>query len=248
MIPKSLKDLLQDSAETNIKYYNSKDIRKNIKEKSLPDASEIARGSVPSAPTEPSSLTSSLSASPVPLRGGTTSVGTEVVETAKEGSGPDIRYAKITTRRTTKNLDRRKINFDYVVDGSTKMNKVTFATTPKGWEWLRDIKRDYADGKLTEQDWAWYQAVYERFQEVKQQCPSATIGKGTRRAERNQKSSKVIKRTACIYTTTHAEVCVGSWHNEFELESIMSGRASTYYDSHAEYRNDTSDYEDLSWE
>ena len=239
-----LESIRARQAETNIKYYNNKDIRRNTKDKSLASASEIDSGPTPSAPSGTSLLPSASSSAnaSVPLQGGTTSVGTEVVK-AKEGSGPDIRYAKITTRKSTKNLRRKKINFDYVVNGSTAINKVTFATTNQGWEWLRDIKRDYAEGKLTDEDWAWYQQVYDRYNEIKQQQPSATIGKGNKR-----ESSKPLRRTACIYRTTHAEVYMGSWATEFELESIVSGRATTWYDSHAEYRNDRSDYEDLTWE
>lgn len=250
--------------ETNIKYYNIKDIRRNTKKASLPASPQDSQMTPETRATPP--LVSSAFASPslspsgdiaalVSLRDGTTSsvadATQEVVKATEMLTGnasPDIRYAKITTRRQTKNLDRRKLNFDFVVKNSTALNKLTFSTTPDAWEWLRDIKRDYEIGKLTEADWQWYSAVYDRFKEVKTANPRATIGKGNRRASNTDRGSKPVRRTACIYTGTHVEVCVGQWHNEFELEAITQGRATTYYDSHAEYRCVDSEYEDLTWE
>ena len=240
---------------------NIKDIRKNTKDSTLLDSSQFDLGTRATPPFAPKSFTSS-SVSPigdiaplVSLQDGTTSsvaVATqEVVKTneiLKASAGPDIRYAKITSRRTTKNLSRKKLNFDFVVENSTTMNKITFSTTPEGWEWFRDIRRDYESGKLTEQDWLWYNRVYDRFQEAKKQEPRVTIGKGMRRATKTQRGSKPVKRTAVIYTTSHTKVYIGDWEYVFEMEAITSGRAENYYDSHAEFRKPNSDYEDLSWE
>jgi len=246
-------------AETNIKYYNIKDIRRNTKKESLPRGGQIDSETTATPPLVSSSFTSSsLSAnadiaSLVSLQDGTTSLALaqEVVKenaVLKESSVPDIRYAKISTRKTTKNLVRRKLNFDFIVRDSTAINKITFATTPHAWEWLRDLKRDYELGKLSESDWAWYSKVYEDFKRIKQTNSRATMGKGVWRASTQQKGSKPVKRTDCIFTGDQAAVYIGSWHNNFELEAITSGRAANYYDSHAEYRNTETDYDELSWE
>lgn len=246
-----MKSIRAGQAETNIKYSNSKEERRNKKElkeisAATPD-SQIREVPRPSAPAGTSAVISSSSsanavATLVPLRGGTTSAGTEVVKT-REGSGPRIHYAKITTRRPTKNTGRRKINFDFNVVGSTAMNKLTFATTDKFWEWIRDIKRDYEDGSLTEQQWQWYQTVAEDYKRVKAQIVTATIGKGCQRG-----NSKAVVQTACIYTGTEAQVYIGDWQHTFELEPILNGRASQHHDSVAEYRSNRTGYQDLTWE
>lgn len=244
-----------DQAETNIKYCNSIYERRNKKELKQVSAecpqgisgSETISGTTPSAPLVPSTLTSSSSLSPngdiaplVSLQDGTTSASAEVVKT---NSGPDVHYAKITTRKPTKNIRRRKINFDFNVNGSNKMNKVTFATTDKFWEWERDIKADYQSGALSEEDWAWYQRVAADYKTVKTAIPHATIGKGCQRG-----NSKAMKKTACIYTGLEAQVYIGDWSHTFELEPIHSGPASTHHDSVAEYRNNRTGYTDLTWE
>jgi hypothetical protein len=246
MIPEELKHLLGDPPETNIKYCNSEYERRNKKE-----LKEVSVGTPnsqtypiprPSAPLGITSISLPLSASPVPLQGGTTSVGTEVVK-AKEGSGPDIHYAKITTRRPVKNTRRRKINFDFNVAGSNKINKLTFATTHEFWEWHRDIKADRADGTLTDEEYAWYERVAEDYKLAKQEFPQATIGKGCQRG-----ISKAVKHTAIIYTGLEAQVYIGSWQHAFELEPITSGPAAVHHDTMAEYRANRTGYQDLTWE
>lgn len=243
-------------AESNIKYSNSKYERRNKKDvihisAGTPD-SQMASVSTPSAPLDTSTTSTSSSVSPVgdiaalvPLRGGTTSVGTEVV---KASSGPDVHYAKITTRRPTKTTNRRKINFDFNVRGSNKMNKLTFATTDKYWEWIRDIKEQYQAGQLTKEDWTWYQEVGEIFQQAKQEYSKATIGKGCLRGNKKGGQLKTVKQTAAIYTGDAVSVYIGNWQNIFELEAIVSGPASIHHDYVSEYRNQRTDYVDLSWE
>ena len=244
-------------AESNIKYSNNNYERRNKKDvidisAGTPD-SQIVPVPTPSASTgtSTSNFSSSLSANAVaalvPLRGGTTSVGTEVVK-AREGSGPDIHYAKVTTRRPTKTTNRRKINFDFNVRGSNKMNKLTFATTDKYWEWIRDIKEQYEQGDLTEQEWTWYQQVGEIFKQAKQEYPRATIGKGCLRGNKKGGQLKTVKQTAAIYTGEAVSVYIGKWQHIFELEAIMSGPASVHHDFVSEYRNGRTDYVDLTWE
>jgi len=253
-----------EEAETNIKYCNIKEERLKKKELKKVSAeclsgisgSETISGTTATPPLVPSFITSSLPLSPngdiarndslVSLQDGTTSSANaqEVVkENAAEGSGPDIHYAKVTVRKPAKNTRRRKINFDFNVTDSNKMNKLTFATTDKFWEWERDIKRDYENGSLSEQDWAWYQRVAADYKKAKGSIANATIGKGCQRG-----NSKAMKKTACIYTGTEVNVYIGSWEHCFELEGIFSGPAATHHDAMAEYRNNRTGYQDLSWE
>lgn len=245
-------------AESNIKYSNSKYERRNKKDSihisagELPD-SQIVPVPAPSAPTGTStsnffsSLSADAVASRVPLQGGTTSVVTEVVK-AEENSGPNIHYAKVTTRRPTKTTNRRKINFDFNVRGSNKMNKLTFATTDKYWEWIRDIKEQYDLGRLSTEEWQWYQRVGDQYKQVKQQFPRATIGKGCLRGNKRGGQLKTVKRTAAIYTGEQVSVYIGHWQHLFELEAILSGPASVHHDFVSEYRNEAADYVDLTWE
>lgn len=252
-------------ADTNIKYSSIKEERRKKKERKKVSSGCPAVISLSETCSEPtsslggSSLNASLSSTAEviarrdslgTLRVSTTSceavASHEVVERSqpvKESSGPDIHYAKVTTRRPIKNTKRRKINFDYNVEGSTKMNKLTFATTDKFWEWERGLKADYASGALSKEDWEWYQRVGKEFEIMKKANPSTTIGKGCKRGVTHS-----MKKTACIYTISEAKVYIGDWEYIFELETISSGPASVHHDSMAEYRNERSAYEDLSWE
>ena len=123
------------------------------------------------------------------------------------------------------------------------MNKLTFATTDKFWEWHRDIKAAYADGLLSQEDWDWYEKIVVDYQKIKSEMPNITIGKGCVRGQ-----SKPVRRTACIYTGTDVAVYIGDWSYNFELESIMSGASEKYFDSHGEYRSSRTGYVDLTWE
>ena len=257
-----LESIRADQAESNIKYSNIKYERRNKKDviqisAGTPPDSQIVSVSTPSAPLDTS--TTSTSSSPlspigdiaalVPLRGGTTSsAAIAAQEVVKASSGPDVHYAKVTTRRPTKTTNRRKINFDFNVRGSNKMNKLTFATTDKYWEWIRDIKEQYEAGQLAETDWIWYQQVGEIFKQAKQEYPRTTIGKGCRRGNKKGGQLKTVKLTAAIYTGEAVSIYVGNWQNVFELEAIMSGPASVHHDYVSEYRNQRTDYVDLSWE
>lgn len=179
----------------------------------------------------------------------TSSTAPQVADAVRTGSELSIHYAKITTRRNRRTGSlRKKINFDFVKSGSNNINKLTFNTTPKSWEWRRDLKRDYELKKLTAQDWAWYQRIMAEFEIVKQQHNTATIGKGNLRGTKTT-GSQPVRRTACIYTTTEAIVYIQDWEYIFELEIIPQGPAERYYDSWAEYWNDTTsgDYIDPIW-
>lgn len=246
-----------DQAETNIKYCNSIYERRNKKE--VKEVSVSSDSKTNSETTATPSLVSSLCsfasplvspkgdiASLVSLQDGTTSIAfaQEVVKAnPTENSGPEVHYAKVTTRRPVKNTRRRKINLDFNVNGSNKMNKLTFATTHKFWEWNRDIKADYESNILSEQEWAWYQNVANDYKKVKEHNPHATIGKGCQRG-----NSKAMKQTACIYTGTEVAVYIGNWQHNFELEAIMSGPASVHHDSMAEFRSNRTGYTELEWE
>lgn len=251
---------LVSQGESNIKYSNNNYERRKKKEEvtisaGLAGSRQINSVPAPAASSGTSLVTSFSSVSPdgdiaslVPLRGGDTSLPEVSKDPGQEGSGPDIHYAKLTTRRPIKNTRRRKINFDFNVKNSVKMNKLTFATTYKHSEWIADIKKQYQAGKLTDADWTWYQQVSEDYHKIKQQYPQATIGKGCLRGNRRGGQLKAVKRTACIYTGLEAQVYIGTWSTTFDLEPIHSGPASVHHDSMGEYRNDSSDYVDLTWE
>ena len=156
---------------------------------------------------------------------------------------PAIHYAKITTRRAIKETGRRKINLDFTVANSNQLNKFTFSTTPKLWEWRRDIERDRADGLITEQAWNWYQEIIKDYELLKSQYENRiTIGKGNLRG-----NSRSVKYTACIFTGDEVRLYLGNWVGTFELQPIMSGAAARHHDMMAEFRNNRTGYQDFSW-
>jgi hypothetical protein len=247
-----------DQAETNIKYCNIKDERLKKKKNSLPlgtqsSSETTASPSLVSSPFTSSSLSPNGDiAALVSLQDGTTSsladASQEVVKAtpiSAVSSGPEVHYAKVSVKHPAKNTRRRKINLDFNVVDSNKMNKLTFATTDKFWEWHRDIKAAHANVLLTEEDWDWYEKIVVDYQKIKTAMPNITItiGKGCVRAQ-----SKPVRRTACIYTGTEVAMYIGDWHHNFELESIMSGPGQKYFDSHGEYRSSRTGYVDLTWE
>ena len=174
----------------------------------------------------------------------TSSKAPQVADAVRTGSELSIHYAKITTRRARPGSQRRKINFDFVKTGSQNINKLTFSTTPKLYEWRRDLERDYKLGKITDAEWAWYMNIVNEYEQARQANSLVTIGKGNMRND-----SRPVRRTAIIYTITEAKVYIQDWEYIFELEMITGTKASQHFDSWAEYWNDSSDseYKEPEW-
>jgi hypothetical protein len=217
-------------AENNIKYFNTCNSKEEIKKTNLCLMTSQEIESLPSAP-----------------------LGITCGETAVEGSAkkpklhmatPDINYAKVSVQKPARdNSKRRKINLDINVKNNAELKKITFASTDKLWEWQRDIKRDYANGEITEPEYLWYMERVKDFEQIKQATGfNPLIGKGNRRGEKN-----TIRYTTAIYAGSKAYVWLGEWHCEFDLEVPSTVRAQKYTDYIGEYRDTRRPYVEMEW-
>ena len=222
-----------DSAENNIKYLNTYNIKEVITNTNLClDKQQI--DSMPSAPLGES------------LRSGENESSVQPAKKPKLiMNTPDINYAKVSVQKPTKESSkRRKINLDINVKNNGEIKKLTFASTDKLWEYKRDIQRDFESNNITQDEYDWYMDKAMFFEQVKADTGlRPLIGKGNRRGEKN-----TIRYTTAIYAGEHAYVWLGDWHNKFELETPNSIRAQKYTDFISEYRDTRKPYVDMDWQ
>jgi hypothetical protein len=222
-----------DQAENNIKYLNISNIKEVILNRNLCANEHTKIDPLPSAPLG-ESLRSGENESSVP----------QPKKPKLIMNTPDINYAKVSVQKPSKqNSKRRKINLDIIVKNSSDIKKLTFASTDKLDEYLRDIKRDYESGSITEQEYLWYVDKADFFKQLKADSGyRPIIGKGNRRGEKN-----TIRFTTAIFSGEHAHIWLGDWYHQFELEVPNTTRAQKYTDFISEYRDTRKPYVDMDW-
>jgi hypothetical protein len=222
-----------DQAENNIKYLNTYNIKEVITNRNLCANEHKQIGSLPSAPLGESLRSGENESSVQPARKPKLIMNT-----------PDINYAKVSVQKPSKeNSRRRKINLDINVKNNGEIKKLTFASTDKLDEYLRDIKRDYEADNITQDEYDWYVDKAEFFKKLKADSGyRPIIGKGNRRGEKN-----TIRFTTAVFSGEHVYVWLGDWHNKFELETPNGPRAQKYTDFIGEYRDTRKPYVDMDW-
>jgi len=222
-----------DQAENNIKYLNTYNIKEVILNRNLCPNEDTKIGSLPSAPLG-ESLRSGENESSVP----------QAKKPKLTMMTPDINYAKVSVQKPSKQTSkRRKINLDINVKNNGEIKKLTFASTDKLDEYLRDIKRDYEADNITQDEYEWYMDKAEFFKKLKADSGyRPIIGKGNKRGEKN-----TIRYTTAVFSGEHVYVWLSDWHNKFELETPNTTRAQKYTDFIGEYRDTRKPYVDMDW-
>lgn len=82
-----------------------------------------------------------------------------------------IRYAKASLAKTT-SKERRRINLDFIIEGSSKINKVVFKLTDRHREYPLYIpEQEFID-------WPYHQQIIDRAHELRADSQHCWIGKG----------------------------------------------------------------------
>jgi hypothetical protein len=146
-----------------------------------------------------------------------------------------ITYARASLCRTTASSERKKINLDFKLDGSTVLHKLVFLNTSRLSEYLHNL-----EGK-TDEHWLQHKRIVSDAYTLRSEGIPVWIGKGHNKPRflkgQTQKSIRVDHTGCLIYELNNqftARFYIDSWAIEIKFEPVDY----QYFSCIGEYRTE----------
>ena len=147
----------------------------------------------------------------------------------------EIRYA-CASLLASENVERKTLNLDFIIGESTQFNRITFALTQRGREYLANIP---LEEKL---NWPHHNTVYELWKD--QRGGVRWIGKANVRQKfipgKIKKTFRIERTGGILSFDQHANAYLfRCWIDDWHLEIILTETNVKQFAYKGEFRNDT---------